>query len=90
MTTLDPLGPRVARHRPHPVPRWFRVEHRDALGSHDLGQVCDVAPTHHSLTPFLAHLLFAGAIGEVVLIDATSGSEVARRFLTDPRRRGTP
>jgi len=72
------------------APRWFRVEHRDDLGHHDLGRVPDVFATHHALTPFLAHLLLDGATGEVVLIDEVSGADVARRFLNDPRRRGRP
>jgi hypothetical protein len=86
--TLQPVLPRrsaaaVAAH-------WYRVEHRDDLGHHDLGRVPNVAPTHHALTPFLAHLLRDGATGELVLIDETTGADVARRFLTDPRRRGSP
>ena len=71
------------------APRWFRVEHRDGLGHHDLGRVANVFATHHALTPFLAHLLRAGATGEVVLIDEGSGAEVARRDLDRARRKGS-
>lgn len=70
------------------APRWFRVEHRDDLGHHDLGRVPDVFATHHALTPFLAQLVLDGATGEVVLIDEASGIDVARRFLDRSRPLG--
>jgi hypothetical protein len=69
-----------------PEQRWYRVEHRDVLGRRTLGRVPNVYAHHHSLTPFVARLLLDGAIGEIILVEETTGREVARRSLAIPLR----
>src|SRR5215217_5594232 len=69
-----------------PERRWYRVEHRDGRGRHDLGRVPDVSAHHHSLTPFVARLLLAGAAGEIILVEESTGRDVARRSLAIPLR----
>ena len=60
-------------------PRLFRVDHRDGDGTRAIGAVADVAAHHASLEPYVSTLLRDGADGELLLVDAVTGSVVARR-----------
>lgn len=56
-----------------------RVEHHDGDAIRVLGHLDEAAPHHTELEPFLGYLLLEGAVGELILVDETSGEFVARR-----------
>jgi hypothetical protein len=71
-----------------PPPHWYRVEHRTAGEVKTLGLLADVAPHHATLAPFASRLVQNGASGELVLVDASTGTEVARQDVAAGPRRG--
>jgi hypothetical protein len=67
--------------------RWFRVELRNGAGVRSLGRVSDVTAHPASLVPFASRLVREGATGELVLVDETTGLDVARQDLRHGPRR---
>jgi hypothetical protein len=69
------------------VARWYRVEHRDGDRVRSLGRLPDVTPHAATLAPFASRLVQTGATGELVLVEETSGTVVARQPLRHGPRR---
>ena len=61
--------------------RFYRVEHRTEDSVEVVAYTSDVYASQQGLSRYAADLFMAGATGEVVLVDETTGDEVARRLL---------
>jgi hypothetical protein len=62
-----------------PPARWYRVEHRTDTSVRSLGLIADVFPHPTTLAPFASRLVADGQTGELVLIDETTETVVARQ-----------
>jgi len=61
----------------------YRVEHRTTDTVTIIAHTSDVHASQEELSQHAAHLIATGATGELVLVDETTGEEVARRHLQD-------
>jgi hypothetical protein len=59
----------------------YRVEHRTAGTATVVAHTSDVHASQEELSQHAARLTAAGATGELVLVDETTGEDVARRYL---------
>jgi hypothetical protein len=65
----------------------YRIEHRTGGTTMIVARTSDVHARHAELSHHAARLIAAGMTGELILIDETTGTEVARRVL---RPEGAP
>jgi hypothetical protein len=59
----------------------YRIEHRTGEATHIVGWTSDAHARQEDLSRHAARLIAAGATGELVLVEAATGTDVARRFL---------
>jgi hypothetical protein len=59
----------------------YRVEHRTGDTVNIVTRTSDVHASQEELSHHAARLRAAGATGELVLVDETTGEDVARRYL---------
>jgi hypothetical protein len=74
----------IRGHQAPPDLRSFRIEHRTESGTTVLSRVTTARVPRIDFDGHLARLSAAGAAGELVLIDESTGRAVARRRLTRP------
>jgi hypothetical protein len=67
--------------------RWHRIEHRTGDAVTSLGRVADLAPHRTTLAPFVSRLLMDGETGIVVMVDESTGDDVARHDLVSGPQR---
>jgi hypothetical protein len=59
----------------------YRIEHRTGGTTRIIARTSDVHARHAELSHHAARLIAEGATGELVLVEETTGTEVARRVL---------